>query len=162
MIGRTPSFTGSKFGIKNETNKQNKKYFLAKTNFFSTAKNIYTLIHYTLLPARFRHFFRHASGTLPARQALAKSATFIPDFFPKNNGSGGWYFLKIKGERLHPFPLFLSLSSSLSSSTCKLPIYCLFYCLSTYLYPIYMCDVRYTYKYSMFCVHSFVFACLFV
>ena len=71
MIGRTLSFTGSKFGIKNETNKQNKKYFLAKTNFFSTAKNIYTLIHSgtssgtlpALLQARFRHV-RHSQKVL--------------------------------------------------------------------------------------------------
>lgn len=91
MIGRTLSFTGSKFGIKNETNKQNKKYFLAKTNFFQLRK-IFTREYIT-------HFFLHASGTysgtsgtysgtLPARPALAESVTFIHAFFQKIRGAG--------------------------------------------------------------------------
>ena len=49
------------------------------------------------------------------------------------------------------------LSSFSSSSTCKLPIYCL----SIYLHSIYMCDVRYTDKHRVF-FRSFLCLCLLI
>ena len=49
------------------------------------------------------------------------------------------------------------LSSFSSSSTCKLPIYCL----STYLYFIYLCVVRYADKHRVF-FRSFLCLCLLI
>ena len=51
MIGKTLSLTGSKFALSFQTNKQNKKYFLEKTNFFQLRK-IFT-----------PEYIKHASGT---------------------------------------------------------------------------------------------------
>ena len=128
-----------------------KRYFLEKSNFFQLRK-IFT-----------REYTKHASGTHSKPTFFAR---FIPPktHKPKERKQGfveSVQFQKNKGARLHPFPLFLSLSSFSSPASCKARIttYILPY---IYLYSIYMCDVRYIGKHSVFYVHSFVFACLFV
>ena len=59
---------------------------------------------------------------------------------------------------LHPFPLFLSLSSfsfciTQAPNTTHIHIY---------IYVIYLCDVRYIDKHSVFLFHSFALLCFFV
>ena len=115
MIGKTLSFTGSKFGIKNETNKQKKYFFDTKTNFFQLRK-IFTREYIK----HFRHFrhFRHSQKVLLlfllSFQKIMGAVCGKVCYF--KNKKGGC-FLKIKGVRLHPFTRFLSLSSF--SSSCK-------------------------------------------
>ena len=78
MIGKTLSFTGSKFALYFQTNKQNKKYFLEKTNFFQLRK-IFT-----------PEYIKHASGT-------HSKPTFFACFIPpkhtnqKRENRGLWY-----------------------------------------------------------------------
>ena len=56
---------------------------------------------------------------------------------------------------MHPFPLFLSLSSFSFFLQTRSTTYILPY---IYLYFIYLCVVRYTDEYGVFLFHSFVFA----
>lgn len=108
-----------------QTNKT-RNIFLLKQTFFNCEKYLHANTLHTssgTLPALIQARFRHA------RHSQKVLLLFLLSF-QKIRGAGFDIFLKIKGGEVAPFPtlsfpLFLSLSSSLSSSTCKLPIYCL-------------------------------------
>ena len=136
MIGKTLSFTWAKFALSFQINKQMKQYFLAKSNFFQLRKiftSEYTKYSYLNTRKALLWFYFPSSNRQTTQTNFKhKERKYRVDISLKIRG----FVFKNKGARLHPFPLFPTLSSCImqTANTTYIPIFVIFICVTFITY----------------------------